>query len=244
MNQIEFTENDFNLTEEEIQMVSDEAHNLLYPEQQQSFKLSLGNIQNLIKKDYQLIVSIINKKGKIDSHIEKMCMLRIFQHLTQLRTMFTGQEYILQVGLNSGGTWESPLAGLFDESQGKLEIYNGNIQYHINKIEKSINTIDNFNISLQKLMNKLFTTGLGNGAKFIYQHSSGSTNEGVFWKSPNFAGYGTSSIAHYFISQNTGAFYTSSTAKYYNRGHVYEWYLSDINQLNNSNYNPQPQAFM
>lgn len=94
-------------------------------------------------------------------------------------------------------------------------------------------------------MNKLFTTSLGFGPVFLYQHSRGGTpDQGVFWKSPNFAGYGTNSIAHYFIPNNNGNFYTADTAKYYNKGHVYEWYLADINKMNSNKYDPQPLAFM
>lgn len=84
---------------------------------------------------------------------------------------------------------------------------------------------------------------------FIYQHSSKNkdANYGQFWNGNYFAAYGlVDPVYHYFIPQGKGEsnLYTSETALFYNRGHVYEWFLADINKNPNMQRTPQPVPFM
>ena len=80
---------------------------------------------------------------------------------------------------------------------------------------------------------------------FIYKHLDGKINKGSFFDK-HFANYQSeknSYIAHYYIKSRNlkKAVYTRNTAKFYNRGHVYEWYIEDLNKgkiEENSNISP------
>lgn len=106
-------------------------------------------------------------------------------------------------------------------------------------MQTELKAIETYNKIYKSLTERLFPQACAHTQDplFFYKHTKAerAISEGHFF-STNFAHYNTGKTwAHFYIENiihQKNAVYTSQTAKFYNRGHVYEWYLEDLNNEN------------
>lgn len=234
------------LTSTDMQWLSEQASELMHPEANTQFLSSLGSIKTRLLKDISIITKIMSAKGNIDPTIESQLMVQLFKDVVALRTFFTGQQYMLAINYYNS-TYQAPLDDLFPAE--RIIINNGRIEYHVKDIIKTFEKINNYNDGLKELNKKVFTKTISNRyGNFIYVHGNGDKNgpdNSGFWQE-HFAAYRAKGVQHYFIEnrQKRSIVYNAASAKYYNRGHVYEKYLSDINSKKLDSYHPDPYIFM
>ena len=198
---------------------------------------SAENLKGFIDNNLILIKTMIatGESNKKETTQElKKDLLILFQNMIQLRTYFTGEQYELMVGLENGNTIRVPMLELFDQ-QGIL-IKENQIEYSLTNLKHNYEIIDKYNTLYQQLTQELFPEHcLNSGIPFVYQHTKGDhVSQGDFFNihgQEGFAHYKTQATYHFYIKQKQiqKSFYTKQNAKFYNEGHVYEWFLDDIN---------------
>lgn len=191
--------------------------------------LSEQNFFNFINKGLDIINKGIEQPKQPEEKL-KVEILELFKIITQLRHHFTGEEYYLLVETEAGNTIGTSLEKLFEKDE--LILKDGQIGYNLTKMQKELEAIEIYNELYKSLTNRLFPQICKYSEKnnFFYNSTEGRKIGHFF--SDNFAHYKAGNTwAHYYIEDiiKENAEYTSETAKFYNRGHVYEWYLEDLN---------------
>lgn len=180
-------------------------------------------------------LSIINALEKVsDNETLQQLSIKLFNIVIKMREYFTQEKYILNVETQEEGTIEADLQQIFED--GAIAFNSGQFEYNLNKMQKYLKNLEIHQKIYNNLTNRIFKQAIepiNKNNKFIYKNSDATTDVGSFFEE-HFANYQSqknSYIAHYYIKTRhlKKAVYTRASAKYYNRGHVYEWYIEDLN---------------
>ena len=231
------------LSQEDIQSIAKEISTVTVEE----ILASQQSLRQFILSGLTLIKVVESAQDNKDL---KKAIIKLFSLITQLRAKITGEVYILNVETQKSGTIEVPLDTLFQEDA--ITLTNAALEYNLNQLKTELESVEIHQKLYDKLVEKIFPHCHESSAmvNFIYYHSNKTKekNQGHFFEK-HFAHYVTlsSSLAYFFLEQpkSKSIAYYRKSAKFYNRGHVYEWYIEDLNKkdLSNRKY-IDPVAFM
>lgn len=207
---------------------------------------ALVSMYSLLLKDQNLLQqyknSIILSKPELQEKFSSLPLI-IFNHLIKLREYFTNQEYELQVVLKDGSVKRVPLNKASSSSLLIFSASQNKILYGIKQIDQ-IETVQKIaEKKLNNLMAQLFTSKLDlkdkHSSQFLYRKVKIKNKEssydgiGEFWSNnyERLAAYkaNNNAIQHFAVEtrKQQHHIYTTNDAFYYNRGHVYEWFLTE-----------------
>lgn len=220
----------------DIVITNQDIESIIVPETVQAIQPNIlydfNRIIQIVKSNQQYLKPLIKSSEEerpILNDQEKKNVRIIFLNMIKLRQLLTGQTYKLWVGLEDGTSIETTLDQLADNQGGQIIVKNNQIEYSLNLVYEDLKKIDLYNEQLKALNQKLFPNTSPTGLAFKYQHSNKKQSLGQFYDNSNIA---LANDYYYYslIGQKTNHIYTSKDALQYNRGHIYEWFLSDINK--------------
>ena len=239
------TSKNIRLTNSELKNIAIEISGLTIKDIMSS-QQSLNNFIAMGKR----IIKAQKKKSKETNEELSKTILTLFNLITQIRQFFTGEEYYLLVETENMETVGVPLKDLFANSA--FTINKSKIEYNLSTLQNELKKIDTYETMYRSLVQRLFPQcNCDDNAEitFLYQHTKRNNLEkGHFFDDNHFAHYKARNtyIYNFYVETRQKNFvYTKETAKFYNRGHVYEWYLDDLNKEQiKSNQEVDPVAFM
>lgn len=212
----------------------------------QTILSSQQSLQTFIAQGLALIAA--GKKSTETNEQLMNSITSLFNIVVKLREYFTGEKYYLMVETKESGTIGISLEELY--AQGAIQTNDNKIQYNLAILNTEVKKIEIYEQVYKNLIERLFPQSENDHSlkeTFIYQHSKKNQSTGHFFDK-NFAHYPAqnSYMYHFYINERKkDIIYNRQTAKFYNRGHVYEWYLDDLNKdLVKGNANINPVSFM
>ena len=223
-------------------------HEIITPQKAQEFGKDIAKIsaeeifasqetfRYYIRTGWIMVNNAINDTNpKLPNEELEKILVNLFRLVVKMREYLTGEKYALLVELEQGGS----LGVSFDQliKDQAIVFSNGRIEYSLNQLTQGIQIIQDYQKSYDSLLNRIFSAcGTASAMDlFIYQHSDGNNAPPGHFFEEHFAHYSMGDSAntwyHFYIKERQQKVsYTSKTAKFYNRGHVYEWYMEDLNK--------------
>ena len=205
---------------------------------------SQQNLKNFIWQGMSLLATL--EQATSDKDME-LAIVQLFKTMVALRVYLTGEIYVLNIETRMHGTIEITLDDLF--AKGLIVFNNSEIEYRLKDLEYEKLKINTYDKLYQNLVDRLFPdyVQLKTPTNFIYEREDEQKISGYFFHK-YFAYYKASSTDSptYFFIEEKAKIYNASNAKHYNRGHVYEWYIEDINnnRINGNQSTINAVAFM